>query len=137
MGIKGVNNLKLNWLTIVTVFIFVSLLVFFALYSKLGVSPDGIDHLNFSINGIPRINLIGPAKQDFPIRYVHFYSTGYGYHYLINLVYKSLEILSFNSINEAYWFTPPFLSNWELEVPAAKANLLVVIKIISVFFTFL
>ncbi|MEA1897072.1 MAG: hypothetical protein U9N53_05345, partial [Bacteroidota bacterium] len=37
--------------------------------------------------------------------------------------------------NEAYWVTPPFLSNWELEVPAAKANLLVVIRIISVIFT--
>jgi len=127
--------LKHNWLKIFTVSIFVSLLVFFALYSRLGVSPDGLDHLNFAINGIPRINLIGPAKQDFPIKYVHFYSTGYGYHYFINLVYKSLEILSSNSINESYWFTPPFLSNWKLEVPADKANLLVIIRIISVIFT--
>jgi len=133
MGIKGANNLKLNWLTIFTASIFVSLLVFFALYSRLGVSPDGLDHLNFAIHGIPKINLTGPATQDFPIKHVHFYSTGYGYHYFLNFVYKSLEILSSNSINETYWVIPPFLSKGKLS--AAKANLLVVVRIISVILT--
>lgn len=133
--LKGADNLKRNWLTLFTVAIFVSLLVFFALYSKLGVSPDGLDHLNFSIHGIPKINLIGPEQYDFPIKYVHFYSTGYGYHYCIYLVQKSLEFLSSGSINEVYWFTPPFLEGWQAEVPAEKANLLMVIRLLSVILT--
>jgi hypothetical protein len=124
------------WLNCFTSFIFVSLVVFFALYTDLGISPDGLDHLNFSINNIPKINLIGAAQDDFPIRYIHFYSTGYGYHYLLNLVYHSLEFVSSGSINETYWLTPPFLEGRQTAgVPAAKANLLVVIRLLSVILT--
>jgi len=133
MSIKRADNLKLKYLTIFTALIFVSILVFFLLYSKPGVSPDGLDHLNFAIHGIPKINLIGPATQDFPIKHVHFYSTGYGYHYFLHFLYKSLAILSSNSINETYWITPPFLSKKKLS--AAKANLLLVVRIISVILT--
>ena len=133
MSIKGADNLKLNWLTIFTALIFVSRLVFFSLYSKPGVSPDDLDHLNFAMHGIPKINLTGPATQDFPVKHVHFYSTGYGYHYFLHFLYKSLEILSSNSINETYWITPPFLSKKKLS--AAKANLLLVVRIMSMILT--
>jgi hypothetical protein len=126
-----------NWLTTLTVSIYLALLVFFALYSKLGVSPDGLDHMDFSIKGVPKINFIGPANQDFPIKYVHFYSTGYGYHFFIHLVYKALEAVSFNSINETTWVITPFLSNRELDVPAAKENALLIMRLLSVVFAFL
>ena len=126
-----------NWLTTLTVAIYLALLVFFALYSKLGVSPDGLDHMDFSIKGVPKINFIGPANQDFPIKYVHFYSTGYGYHFFIHLVYKALEAVSFNSINETTWVITPFLSNRKLDVPAAKENALLIMRLLSVVFAFL
>ena len=134
MRVKFLSN---NSLTILTVAIFITLVVFFAFYAKLGVSPDGLDHMDFSIKGIPKINIFGPANQDFPIKYVHFYSTGYGYHYFIYIVYKALEVISFNSINETTWVITPFLSNRELDIPAAKENALLIMRLFSVLFTFI
>lgn len=130
-----VDSIKNNWLTMVVVTIFLGLLVFFSLFSKLGVSPDGIDHLDLSIKGIPRVKIIGQQTEEFPIKYVHFYSTGYGYHYIIHGVYKLLELLSFKSINEKIWVIAPFLSNRDLEIPVSKENLLFIMRLLSVLLT--
>lgn len=126
--------MKYNWITALSVSLFVSLLVFFALYTRIAVSPDGLVHLGFAMYGIPNINLFGPATENFPIKYVQFYNTGYGYHYFLHAAYKLLDVLSSGSISESYWVSAPFMPPKDA-LPIAYANFLFIVRIVSVLLT--
>lgn len=112
---------------------FIGLVFYFSLFTKYGVSPDAEVHLGFAAQGVQHVSLVGPLSNEFPIRYVHFYKSGWGYHIFLRFIGECLDFISAGSFREVHWFTLPY--EYKQKWPPYESNLYDIGRILSVILT--